>query len=95
MNARTYCYDPRAMWAYIQHGGSSTELYLHACDHLQTAEEAIEKTRKASYDCERPEEILRSPLEQVAPVLLDLCRRMPAGGFGVGPEAGRRVCRAD
>jgi len=74
-----YRYDPESLWVYIQHGGCSNEYYLHACDHLDVAKEAIRETEEASYLCEEPHEVLRSPLEQVAPVLLDLCGRLLAG----------------
>lgn len=73
-----YRYDPEDLWVYIQHGGNGEEYYLHACDHLDIAKKAIKNPEEASYHCEEPEPIPRSPLEQVAPVLLDLCRRLLA-----------------
>lgn len=70
--ATPYRYDPESLWVYVQRG----EPYVNAHDHLDAALEAIEKHGGDGYE---PEEIGRSRLERVAPVLLDLCRRIPPG----------------
>ena len=57
----TYRYDPEDLWVYIQHGGSGREYYLHACDHLDVAKEAIRETEEASYHCEEPHPIPAKP----------------------------------
>lgn len=104
MNAETettYRYDPECMWVVVQ----TDEAYVHACDHRDAAlalvqgggetdevDEDDDEADEADCDCYEPEAILRSPLEQAAPVLLDLCRRIPPDVLS--PELAEALRRA-
>ena len=81
-----FVYDPVCLWYVIQ-PCNSHEIYV---SHFDDESRAELKCRRAERDgCETldPDCVIRTPLEQVGPLLLDYCRRLRAGVLPADHEA--------